>query len=237
MSGRGRGRGRGSGPISQSKLLLKRSAQEAGLDTDRQMISLQEIIRPSLFPDFQWHSSGKPNRHHDDTDNSNNLVKIEEEPIHLIKRPATVVATIQKQRQMMEAFQKSSHCVIQTACVDVARYGKQTRSTAPDQAVLLSLGERLATDERYIVPELQSTQKQLQSARRAQNPQKKTLTALLEEENEEEEEDVQSVVEEEKEEEEEEEEDELAVEEEDAEEEDNADYTRDYYNTDDESDG
>ena len=60
MSGRGRGRGRGrsSGAATQSKLLLKRTAAEAGLDNDRQAVSLQEIVRPSLFPDMLWHSAG-----------------------------------------------------------------------------------------------------------------------------------------------------------------------------------
>jgi hypothetical protein len=240
MSGRGGGRGggRGSGPMSQSKLLLQRSAQEAGLDNDRQMISLQEIIRPSLFSDFTWHSSGqrwdgteqKPDEQQSSQNHENNnntdpttvAVKVEEpEPVHIVKRPASVVVMIQKQRQLWESFSKSSHNVRHCPDVDVARYGKQTVSTAPDQAVLLSMtagtsststnhqpGEdhpkdddntsgtgirtlsfmeqqqqsnsKLATDERYFPAELLSTQKQLQSAQKARNPERKTLTALLE---------------------------------------------------------
>lgn len=281
MSGRGRGGGIGGAgggattAASQSKLLLKRSAQEAGLDTDRQLLSLQEIIRPSLYPDFVWNSNGSatasatstltPNGGttkiqggHNEDDGM--TIKTEEATDHastttaaatsltttsaqapgnafnVTKRPATVVAMIQKQRQLWEQFQKSCHNVKINQDVDIVRYGKQTVSTAPDQAILLSLagntvvtddgvaagaamattggiGEstpvsagstaavaveapttgggiivgstgmtrqsRLATDERYFPLELLSTQQQLNSAQRAQNPEKKTLTALL----------------------------------------------------------
>ena len=238
MSGRGRGRGRGS--ISQSKLLLKRSAQEAGLDNDRQMVSLQEIIRPSLFPDFHWHSSGRKNL---PSDQEASMVKIEEgeqskkTEVNIVKRPANHVAIIQKQRQMIEAFSKTAHQVRETKNVDVARYGKQTIATAPDQAVLLSMkaseGEssqnKLATDERYFPAELLSTLKQLQSARRAQNPEKKTLTALLEDEED-------NVILSDNEDDEEEDDEDLPAPEE-LEADDIEDYTTNYYNTDDESDG
>ena len=37
-------------------MLLKRTAAEAGLD--HAAVSLQEIVRPSLFPDMLWHSAG-----------------------------------------------------------------------------------------------------------------------------------------------------------------------------------
>jgi hypothetical protein len=280
--------------MSQSKLLLQRSAQEAGLDNDRQMISLQEIIRPSLFSDFTWHSSGQPWTSADNdklelqpdeqpsssqTENNNNdstaVVKVEEpEPVHIVKRPACVVVMIKKQRQLWEAFSKSSHNVRHCPDVDVARYGKQTVSTAPDQAVLLSMtagttssstnhqpggtnppqqddtdsspgrpvvsfmeqqqqsnsNSKLATDERFFPAELLSTQKQLQSAQKARNPEKKTLTALLEDMNKMEDNDEEK---------ENEDDDEFPEAEEELEADDIEDYTMNYFDTDDEegSDG
>ena len=57
MSGRGRGRGRGRAPPSGARLLLQRSAQEAGLDAGN-LRSLQDITKPALFPDYEWHSNG-----------------------------------------------------------------------------------------------------------------------------------------------------------------------------------
>lgn len=209
--------------MSQSKLLLRRSAQEAGLDNDREMMSIQEIVRPSLYPDIMWQSSGNQKDAVHPT-SSNPFVKMEEESetpnqtqeIVIAKRPASVVSMIQKQRQLFEALNKSSHFVQQNPMTDVARYGQQTVRTAPDQNVLLSMSghqgitpinndeheseaeappvitsgslnhqkvySKLATDERYFPAELLSTRKQLESAREARNPQRKTLTDLLEEE-------------------------------------------------------
>ncbi|GAX16932.1 hypothetical protein FisN_5Hh309 [Fistulifera solaris] len=260
--GRGRGRGRGSGPLSQSKLLLKRSAQEAGLDNDREMMSIQEIVRPSLYPDILWQSSGNDAAH---PTSSNPFVIKEEETeesgqaqqIVIAKRPATVVSMIQKQRQLFEALNKSSHFVQQNPMTDVARYGQQTIRTAPDQNVLLSMSghqginpmssnelnenetevpvtitsasierqkvySKLATDERYFPAELLSTRKQLESAREARNPQRKTLTDLLAEE-----EKIQATEEQLQE-----EDEEIGEELEDMDEEEVEDYTTNYYDSD-----
>ena len=210
--------------MAHSKLLLKRSAQEAGLDNDREMMSIQEIVRPPLYPDILWQSSGNQNESTHPA-SSNPFVKMEEESeetaqakeIVIAKRPASVVSMIQKQRQLFEALNKSSHFVQQNPMTDVARYGQQTVRTAPDQNVLLSMSghqginpmnshdlyereaevpsvvtsmtvvrqtvySKLATDERYFPAELLSTRKQLESAREARNPQRKTLTDLLAEE-------------------------------------------------------
>jgi hypothetical protein len=247
--------------LSHSKLLLKRSAQEAGLDNDREMMSIQEIVRPSLYPDILWQSSGNDAAH----PTSSNPFVIKEEAdesgqaqqIVIAKRPASVVSMIQKQRQLFEALNKSSHFVQQNPMTDVARYGQQTIRTAPDQNVLLSMSghqginpmstndlyenetevpvtitsasierqkvySKLATDERYFPAELLSTRKQLESAREARNPQRKTLTDLLAEE-----EKIQATEEQLQE-----EDEEIGEELEDMDEEEVEDYTTNYYDSD-----
>jgi hypothetical protein len=57
MGGRG-GRGGGGKPVSNARLLLQRSAHEAGLD-DSNLRALHDITSTGLYTDLQWHSSGR----------------------------------------------------------------------------------------------------------------------------------------------------------------------------------
>jgi len=244
MSGRrGRGKRGGGGQLSQSKQLLKRSAQEAGLDSDRQRLSMQDIVRPALFPDFRWLvAGGRQSYLIDDAVKEESNGDDDAKVIPVGHKPGSMYPSIiPKQRQLFQVWQQSPLHIQPLPEIDIARYGRPVMSTAPDQAVLLSLRSsvamsseaakedngntmnKLATDERYFPAELLSTQRQLQSAHKARNPSKKTLTALLEDESEPAEGEDYVEVEEEQ----------IIDEEED--EDDVADYTRDYYNTDDES--
>jgi hypothetical protein len=58
MGGRGGRGGRGGKPVSNARLLLQRSAHEAGLD-DSNLRALHDITSTGLYTDLQWHSSGR----------------------------------------------------------------------------------------------------------------------------------------------------------------------------------
>jgi hypothetical protein len=58
MGGRGGRGGRGGKPVSNARLLLQRSATEAGLD-DSNLRALHDITSTGLYTDLQWHSSGR----------------------------------------------------------------------------------------------------------------------------------------------------------------------------------
>jgi hypothetical protein len=58
MGGRGGRGGRGGKPVSNARLLLQRSAHEAGLD-DTNLRALHDITSTGLYTDLQWHSSGR----------------------------------------------------------------------------------------------------------------------------------------------------------------------------------
>jgi hypothetical protein len=58
MGGRGGRGGRGGKPVSAARLLLQRSAHEAGLD-DSNLRALHDITSTGLYTDLQWHSSGR----------------------------------------------------------------------------------------------------------------------------------------------------------------------------------
>lgn len=141
MSGRGRGRGRGRGGVtSQARLLLQRSATEAGVD-ERSAI---ESSRPALYPDMYWHSSGRqiPSEEAEAI-----IASTDATALQFTKRTPSMTRHVLKQRQLLEAFQSSPQYIRHVPPhMDIARYNERVSSTSdrPDQAVLDALG-RLAS--------------------------------------------------------------------------------------------
>mmetsp|Transcript_21810 Transcript_21810/g.62111 ORF Transcript_21810/g.62111 Transcript_21810/m.62111 type:complete len:240 (+) Transcript_21810:104-823(+) len=145
MSGRGRGRGRGrGGPPSGARLLLQRSAKEAGLD-DKNLRSLQDITKPQLYPKFELHSSGQ-RRDQEDPDNA----KAE-------KRSPSTVYLINKSREIHHRFQASPFHVRPTQEVDVVRYGKRPHPVQPDIAIMEHAGRRINNDSYFPTELLRTT--------------------------------------------------------------------------------
>lgn len=145
MSGRGRGRGRA--PPTGARLLLQRSAQEAGLDANN-LRNLQDITKPKLYPDYEWHSTG----HKWDP----------EEPIEppAAKRSASTIYLINKTRELHHRFEQSPYYVRPTIEYDVVRYGKRPRPVEPDISVLEHIPKMADPD--FMPPELlQKTTTQL----------------------------------------------------------------------------
>jgi len=149
MSGRGRGRGRGGrAPPSGARLLLQRSAQEAGLDAGN-LRSLQDITRPQLFPDFEWHSSGRQG--HDSTPPlSAALQPLQSAPSS--KKAASQIYLINKSREITQRFQDSPFFVRPSQEVDVVRYNKRPRPLEPDAHVAEYIGK--TADVNYLPDEL-----------------------------------------------------------------------------------
>jgi hypothetical protein len=173
MSGRGRGRGRGA-PASGARLLLQRSAKEAGLD-DGNLRGLQDITKPFLFPDYEWHSSGRighnlpgevmpPNSVLSMSaggGDAANFANAEEEkipqplmPVAKPKRSASAIYLINKSREIHHRFQNSAFFVHPTQEADVIRHGKerQRQQQRSDLLVLKQMGK--TADSRYIPFEL-----------------------------------------------------------------------------------
>ena len=143
MSGRGRGRGRGRGaPPSGAKLLLMRSAQESGLG-DHNLKSLSEITKPALFPQLIWN--------YQDGSDSAAVSKT---------RQSSTVYMINKGREIDHRIQTSSHWVRPSQTqVDVVRYQSEKKShrvaqLPSDQAILEQMGKNLAADDSYTPAEL-----------------------------------------------------------------------------------
>lgn len=151
MSGRGRGRGRA--PPTGARLLLQRSAQEAGLDAGN-LRNLEDITKPKLFPDYEWHSSGRQGHEPGDPANPTASTSALPSPNTIAhnKRSASTVYLINKSREMHHRFQNSPYYVRPTQEVDVVRYGKRPRPMEPDVAVLEHVGK--TADPRYIPEEL-----------------------------------------------------------------------------------
>jgi hypothetical protein len=172
MSGKRGGRGGGgASKLSVSKELLKRSAAEAGLD-DRHLKVLSDITRPPLFPDFYWHSAGKyweqqaasvEDEGVGATDGGSSSfarkqrphsIKSEAsqpspQPLQQIQRPASVIALMNKQRELFARMQNGPYGIRPTPVMDVVRYNRrrnnETASSSaqhshhPDVRVLASL--------------------------------------------------------------------------------------------------
>lgn len=158
MSGRGRGRGRGRGaPLSQSKLLLKRSAQEAGLDEQNAVLAL---TRPRLYTDFYWHSSGRCLTETEASEVAQ--AEASQLPLQSTKRTAMTKNLVMKQRFFMERFAATQHVRVNPA-VDVLRYSTREQqaqqSKKPDLVVLEKMGPTLARDERFVPAELARSSK------------------------------------------------------------------------------
>ena len=164
MSGRGRGRGRGRAPPSGARLLLQRSAKEAGLD-DGNLRRLQDITRPQLFPDYEWHSSGRKGHilpgdpvvqtsssiaSSAKSDNSGRPLT----PVVKPKRSTSTIYLINKSREIHHRFQSSAFYVHPTQEADVIRHGKerQQQQQRADLLVLKQMGK--TADPHYIPPEL-----------------------------------------------------------------------------------
>jgi hypothetical protein len=161
MSGKRGGRGGGASKLSVSKELLKRSAAEAGLD-DRHLKVLSDITRPPLFPDFYWHSAGK---YWEAASVEDEVVvvpdgggssfarkrphstKSEASPaLQQAQRPASVIALMNKQRELFARMQNGPYGIRPTPVMDVVRYNRRRRhnetaqhSRHPDVRVLASL--------------------------------------------------------------------------------------------------
>ncbi len=159
MSGRGRGRGRGRAPPSGARLLLQRSAKEAGLD-DGNLRSLQDITKPQLFPDYEWHSSGRKGHHlpgepivqpalSADGTTTNPLT-----PVAKPKRNSSTIYLINKSREIHHRFQNSAFYVHPSQEADVIRYGKerQQQQQRADLLILKQMGK--TADPDYIPQEL-----------------------------------------------------------------------------------
>jgi hypothetical protein len=141
------GRGRGRAPPTGARLLLQRSAQEAGLDAGN-LRNLQDITKPKLFPDYEWHSTG----HKWDADEP-----VEPPPA---KRSASTIYLINKSRELHHRFEQSPYYVRPTIESDVVRYGIRPRPVEPDISVLEHIPEM--ADPAYMPPELlQKTTTQL----------------------------------------------------------------------------
>ncbi|CAJ1951806.1 unnamed protein product [Cylindrotheca closterium] len=142
MSGRGRGRGRGRGaPPSGARLLLQRSAQEAGLGSSS-LKAISDITKPALFPDYEWHSSGRQLNQPPIVTNS----RAEQQ------KTSSLNYLIRKSRDIQHRFQNSPNYVRPTQEVDVNRYGKRQRPMEPDVYFLSQVGK--LGDPLYFPPEL-----------------------------------------------------------------------------------
>lgn len=149
MSGRGRGRGRGRAPPSGARQLLQRSAQEAGLDAGN-LRNLQDITRPQLYPDFEWHSSGRMGH---DVDTATTIGASTHSQMAPSKRAKeSMVYLINKGREMQHWFQESPCYVRPSQELDVVRYNKRPRPLEADVNVASYIGN--AADPRYIPSEL-----------------------------------------------------------------------------------
>jgi hypothetical protein len=118
--------------------MLQRSAKEAGLDHN--LRTLQDITRPRLFPDYEWHSDGHIRRHvsfvNDETEemsmamsstksNPNKPPTTTSTTAATIAARASSVYLINKSREIHQRFQSSSYYVLPTLEADVVRYSHQ----------------------------------------------------------------------------------------------------------------
>jgi hypothetical protein len=165
MSGRGRGGrgGRGRNPPSGARLLLQRSAKEAGLD-DGNLRDLQDITRPKLFPDYEWHSNGRvghqqQQQQHQDTPAAVPSSSAGPPTSTTTKRSASAVYLMNKSNAILQRFQASPFYVRPSQEADVVRYGKRQQrqqnfhlADDANRQVLEQMGR--SADPRYIPPEL-----------------------------------------------------------------------------------
>jgi hypothetical protein len=160
MSG-GRGRGRGGyKPPTGAQLMLQRSAQESGLD-ERNLKTIQDLTKPTLFPDHLWHSSeGTTTKPSPVVSEQQQLAGINAPVIPIVqpKRTASEIYKIRKAREFQHHMHLSPFYLRPSLEVDVVRHmanNKRARTEtakACDKAVMEHLGT-VATP-RFVPPEL-----------------------------------------------------------------------------------
>jgi hypothetical protein len=156
----GRGRGRGRAPPTGGRLMLQRSAQEAGLDANN-LRSLQEITKPRLFPDYEWHTNGTTGHEEDQLPSAApEAAPSATSAPSAAKRSPSTVYLINKSREFHHRFQNSPYYVRPTQEIDVVRFGKRPCPVAPDINVLEHIGK--AADSRYVPEELLETKRRAQ---------------------------------------------------------------------------
>lgn len=162
--GRG-GRGGGYKPPTGAQLFLQRSAQESGLD-ERNLKTLQDLAKPTLFPDHIWHSTEGQKRGAAVADAATSMMEAQQQqnmPIVQPKRTQSEIYKIRKAREFQHFMHTSPFYLRPSLEVDVTRHvAKRARpdgaiSTSVmqppcDKAVIEHLG-RIATP-RFVPPEL-----------------------------------------------------------------------------------
>lgn len=183
---------------------------------DRNLRSLQDLTRPSLFPDIMWHSSGRPWRNEE-----------EAKEIKQTKRSASSIYLIRKSREIHMQMQESVYFVRPQTEVDIVRYRKRPRTSelSCDRAILEHMGKNVANSSH--VPEELLQRRTKKTAKASAKTKSGDLSiddiaAKVKNEIEGEGEDDEQIVDQ--------------VEDED-EEDDGEDYVRDYYQSEDESAG
>lgn len=225
-------------PTSQARLLLQKSAAEAGVD-ERSAVSL---MKPAHYPDMMWHSSGRYMTPEEEA--AFRVAEAQNKPhaaLQFTKRTTGMTFLVRKQRQLLEYFQTSpQHIQHVPPHMDIARYhdiGKNRRNPdRPDRVVREALGKLANKD--HLPEELLGTSDSRKKSRKRRRNADGTLIDLDEFEKKErvgadganEDSDDES-----------DDEDNLEMFEdnldEEEEEDDNQDYTTNYYESEDESDG
>lgn len=150
MSGRGRGRGRGGrggAATSHARMLLQKSAAEAGIDEK----SAITMLRPPHFPEMLWHSSGRYMTPEEEAAFRTAELQKKKPNLQFIKRSAAMTFLVRKQRQLSEYFEGSAqHIQHIPPHLDIHRYKENGQSDRnpdrPDIVVREALG-KLATTE------------------------------------------------------------------------------------------
>lgn len=135
---------RGGRKPSAARELLKQSAKEAGVDSTA---ALEDITRPRLYPDFQWRSDGAG---YWDTEDSSM-----EGAISSPKRLAKTIQLMNKQRELAARFQTVYKHLHETE--DLA-----SQSVPPDEQLLQSFSKtnrKLVNDTRYFPTDLVAEKK------------------------------------------------------------------------------
>jgi hypothetical protein len=123
---------------------------------DGNLRSLQDITRPKLFPDYEWHSKGQMGHLPENTSNhSDSNLKPAPSSTTAAKQSASAVYLINKSREFQDRFQNSAFYVRPTLEADVVRYGKRPRQYPLEDGIIRVLEHMGQTaDPRYIPPEL-----------------------------------------------------------------------------------
>lgn len=165
----GRGRGKKYTPPTGGRAFLMRSAEECGLDS-RNLRSLQDITRPSLFPDIKLHSSGDnrilrllEQQKAEETAKAEaagvpiDLEDNKPKPLANVKRSAQTIYLIQSGRQIQQRIQSSIFYVRPSKDVpDVMQYSDSAKPPPQiDARAVLShcLEGRTYTEMGRFVPE------------------------------------------------------------------------------------